>query len=87
MPNSVIVTTASNVDNFGMYEGTIFNIFNCHVTIKIKYISVNEAPFMTEELHKAIMNSNNSWNIEPILTKKNKNYNIQRNLCKKSWKR
>ena len=44
MPNSVIVTTASNVDNFGTYEGTIFNIFNCHVTIKIKYISVNEAP-------------------------------------------
>ena len=50
-----IVTATSNVDNFGMYKRTIFNIFNRHVPIKKKYIRANEAPFMSKELHKAIM--------------------------------
>ena len=32
-----------------------FCIFNKHVPIKRKYVRANEAPFMTKELHKAIM--------------------------------
>ena len=35
-----------------MYKSTIFNIFNCHVAIKKKYIRANQAPFMSKELHK-----------------------------------
>ena len=50
-----IVTATSNVDNFGVYKNTISNIFNRHVSIKKKYIRTNEAPFMSKELHKAIM--------------------------------
>ena len=50
-----IVTATSNVDHFGMYKSTIFNIFNRHVPIKKKYICANEAPFMSKELYKAIM--------------------------------
>ena len=44
-----------NLDNFGVYKSTIFNVFNRHVPIKKKYIRANEAPFMSKELHKAIM--------------------------------
>ena len=50
-----IVTATSNVDHFGMYKSTIFNIINRHVPIKKKYICANEAPFMSKELYKAIM--------------------------------
>ena len=46
-----IVTATSNVNDFGMYKSTIFNIFS----IIKKYIRANEAPFMSKELHKAIM--------------------------------
>ena len=46
IPNSGdIVTWTSNVDNFGMYKSTVFNIFARHVPKK-KYIHPNEAPFM-----------------------------------------
>ena len=41
-----IVTATSNVDNFGMYKSTIFNIFDLHISIKKKYNLANEAPFM-----------------------------------------
>ena len=41
-----IVTATSNVDNFGMYKSTIFNIFDLHIPIKKKYNCANEAPFM-----------------------------------------
>ena len=50
-----IVTATSNVNDFGTYESTIFNIFNRYVPIKKKYIRANEAPFMSKELHKVIM--------------------------------
>ena len=40
------VTATSNVDNFGMYKSTIFNIFDLHIPIKKKYNCANEAPFM-----------------------------------------
>ena len=38
-----------------MYKSTIYNIFNLHVPVKKRYICANEAPFMSKELHKAIM--------------------------------
>ena len=50
-----IYLSTSNVDNFGMYKSTIFDIINRHVPIRKKYIRVNEAPFMSKELHKALM--------------------------------
>ena len=37
-----------------MYKSTIFNIFNCHVPMKNKYIRANEATFMSKDFHKAI---------------------------------
>ena len=46
------VTATSNVDNFGMYKSTIFNIFNPHVPIKKNTF---EIPFMSKEFHTAIM--------------------------------
>ena len=52
---SDIVTAMFNVDDFGIHESTIFNIFNLHVPKKKKYIRANEAPFMSKELLKAIM--------------------------------
>ena len=58
-----IVTATFNMDNFGMYKSTIFNIFNHHVPIKKKYIRANEAPFMSKELHKAIMKRSRLRNI------------------------
>ena len=36
-----IVTATSNVDDFGMYKSTIFNISNRHVPVKKKYIRAN----------------------------------------------
>ena len=79
-----IVTITSNVDNFGMYKSTIFNIFNRHVPIKRKYVR----PFMSKELHKVIMKRSRLRNIflkNRINTNK-KNYGTQRNLCKKLLK-
>ena len=43
-----IVTATSNADTLDMYKNTIFNIFNCHVPIKKKYIRANEVPFMSK---------------------------------------
>ena len=34
---------------------TVFRIFNKHVPIKRKYIRVNKAPFMSKDLHRAIL--------------------------------
>ena len=83
-----IVTPTSNVDNFGMYKSTIFNIFNRHVPIKKKYIRANEAPFMSKELHKAIMKRSRLRNIflKHRTDTNKKNYSTQRNLCKKLLK-
>ena len=85
---SDIVTATSNVGNFGMNKMTIFNMFNHHVPIQMKSICANEAPFMSKELHKAIMKrsrlGNRFLNIEPILTKKLQH---QRNLCKRTFEK
>ena len=58
-----IVTITSNVDNFGTYKRTIFNIFNRHVFIKKKYIRANEAPFMSKKLYKGVIRRSRLRNI------------------------
>ena len=66
-----------------------FYIFNKHAPIKRKYIRANEAPFMTKDLHKAIMKRSKLRN--KFLKSRNlsdrKNYASQRNLCKKLLKK
>ena len=67
---------------------TVFHIFNKHAPIKRKYIRADEAPFMTKDLHKAIMKRSKLRN--KFLKSRNlsdrKNYTSQRNLCKKLLK-
>ena len=45
----------SNFKDVRNLKETIFNVFDKHVPIKQKYLRVNEAPFMTKELHREIM--------------------------------
>ena len=56
--------------------------------MKRKYVRANEAPFMTKELHKAIMKRSRLRN--KFLKNKNEinrnNYKVQRNYCKKLLK-
>ena len=67
---------------------TVFHIFSKHATIKREYNRANKAPFMTEDLHKAIMKRSKLRN--KFLKLRNlsdrKNYTSQRNLCKKLLK-
>ena len=83
-----IVTATSNVDNFGVYKNTISNIFNRHVPIKKKYIRTNEAPFMSKQLHKTIMERSRLRNkfLKHRTDTNKKNYSTQRNICKKLLK-
>ena len=67
---------------------TVFHLFNKHAPIKRKYIRANETPFMTKDLHKAIMKRSKLR--DNFLKSRNlsdrKNYTSQRNLCKKLLK-
>ena len=83
-----IVTATSNVDNFGMYKNTTFDIFNCHVPMKKKYIRDNEAPFLSKKLHKAILKRSRLRNkfLKHRTDTNKKNYSTQRDLCKKTYK-
>ena len=71
-----------------MYKSTIFNIFNRHALIKKKYIRANEAPFMSKELHKAIMKRPRLRNkfLKHRTDTNKKNYSTQEYLCKKLLK-
>ena len=71
-----------------MYKSTIFNIFNRNVLIKTNYIRANEAPFMSKELHKAIMKRPRLRNkfLKHRTDTNKKNYSTQENLCKKLLK-
>ena len=44
-----------NETDLGLFKESIFCIFNKHAPIRKKYLRANEAPFMTKELHNAIM--------------------------------
>ena len=67
---------------------TVFHIFNKHAPIKRKYIRANEAPFMTRDLHKAIMKRSKLRNkfLKSRSLSERKNYTSQSNLCKKLLK-
>ena len=67
------------------FKETILSVFNKYAPIKKEYIRANEAPFMTKNLHKEIMKRSrlrNKYLKSKSLTDR-KNYNIQRNFCKK----
>ena len=67
---------------------TVFRIFNKHAPIKRKYIRANEAPFMTKDLHKAIVKRSKLRNtfLKSGNLSDRKNYTSQINLCKKLLK-
>ena len=77
-----------NKTDLERFMKTFFHIFDKHAPIKRKYIRANEAPFMTKDLHKAIMKRSKLRN--KFLKSRNlsdrKNYTSQRNLCKKLLK-
>ena len=77
-----------NTTDLERFMKTVFHIFNKHAPIKRKHIRANEAPFMTKDLHKAIMKRSKLRN--KFLKSRNlsdrKNYTSQRNLCKKLLK-
>ena len=52
---SEILKRNFNNTDLRTFKETVFNIFNKYSPIKRKYVRANEAPFMTRELHKAIM--------------------------------
>ena len=52
---SEILKRNFNCTDLRTFKEPVFNIFNKYAPIKRKYVRVNEAPFMTKELHKAIM--------------------------------
>ena len=67
---------------------TVFHLFNKHAPIKRKYIRANETPFMTKDLHKAIMKRSKLRNnfLKSRNLSNRKNYTSQKNLCKKLLK-
>ena len=77
-----------NTTDLEGFMKTVFHIFNKHAPIKRKYIRANEAPFMTKDLHKAIVKRSKLRNM--FLKSGNlsdrKNYTSQINLCKKLLK-
>ena len=77
-----------NTADLKTFKETVFCIFNKHAPMKRKYVRANEAPFMTKELHKAIMKRSRLRN--KFLKNKNEinrnNYKVQRNYCKKLLK-
>ena len=77
-----------NTTDLEGFMKTVFHIFSKHATIKREYNRANKAPFMTEDLHKAIMKRSKLRN--KFLKLRNlsdrKNYTSQRNLCKKLLK-
>ena len=77
-----------NTADLKTFKETVFCIFNKLASMKRKYVRANEAPFMTKELHKAIMKRSRLRN--KFLKNKNEinrnNYKVQRNYCKKLLK-
>ena len=66
----------------------VFRIFNKHAPIKRKYIRANEVPFMTNDLHKAIMERSKLRNkfLKSRTLSDMEHYASQRNLYKKLLK-
>ena len=53
---SEILKCNFNYTDLRTFKETFFNIFNKYVPIRERYVRANEAPFVTKELYKAIMN-------------------------------
>ena len=74
-----------NETDLGLFKESIFCIFNKLAPIRKKYLRANEAPFMTKELHNAIMKRsrcrNKFWKDKSQTSREN--YKIQRNFCRK----
>ena len=79
------IQNCTSEKNLKYFKETVFCIFNKHAPIKRKYAHANKVPFMAKELHKAIMKRSRLRN-KFLKTKSitdRKNYNVQRNYCKK----
>ena len=74
-----------NETDLGLLKESILCIFNKHAPIRKKHLRVNEAPFMTEEIHNVIMKRSRYRNkfLKDKSQTSRENYKIQRNLCKK----
>ena len=74
-----------NKTDLGLFKESIFCIFNKLAPIRKKYLRANEDPFMTKELHNAIMKRSRYRNkfLKDKSQTSRENYKIQRNLCKK----
>ena len=67
------------------FKENICNIFNKYAPIKKKYVGAKKAPFMTKELHKAIMKKfilRNKFLKDGTETNQKK-FKLHRNFCKK----
>ena len=84
----VYIWISLNTTDLNRFMKIVFRILNKHAPIKRKYICVNEAPFMTKDLHKAIMKRCKLRNtfLKFRTLSDRKNYTSQRNLCKKLLK-
>ena len=82
---SKILERNFNYTDLRTFKETVFNIFNKYAPIKRKYVRANEAPFMTKELHKAIMKRSRLRNkfLKDRTENNQKNFKHQRNFCKK----
>ena len=74
-----------NETDLGLFKKSIFCIFNKHAAIRKKYLRANQSPFMTKELHNAIMKRSKYRNkfLKDKSQTSRENYKMQRNLCKK----
>ena len=77
-----------NAADVGGFMKAVFRIFIKHAPIKRKYFRVIEAPFMTKDLHKAVMKRSKlrSKFLKSRKLSNRKNYTSQRNICKKTVK-
>ena len=69
--------------SYDEFENIFMTLLEKHAPIKFKYIRINQSPFMTKELQKAIMVRSRLKNIYNRLKTKDSKlaYNKQRNIC------
>ena len=81
---SEILKRNFNYTDLRTFKETVFNIFNKYAPVKRKYVRANEAPFLTKELHKAIMKGSRLRNkfLKNGTEDNQKNFKLQRMFCK-----
>ena len=82
---SEILKRNFNYTDLRTFKETVFNIFNKYAPVKRKYVRANEAPFLTKELHKAIVKGSRLRNkfLKDRTENNQKNFKLQRIFCKK----